>query len=66
MYVILLQETHFPSSYNPKFIHPTFPNFFLANAEYKIKGVAIIFSHNSYSNLSTRIHRAGFFWSKGR
>lgn len=45
--MILLQETHFPRSYCPKFIHPKFPNFYLANAENKTKGVAILFSHKS-------------------
>lgn len=38
--VLLLQETHFPQSYN----HTGFPQFFLANAEDKTKGVGIFLS----------------------
>lgn len=51
--VILLQETHFPRSYNAKFIHPKYPTFFLATAEDKTKRVAILFSHNSKFTLQT-------------
>lgn len=42
--VVLLQETHFPLRYTPSFLHAHFPVFYLANAENKTKGVAIIFS----------------------
>lgn len=44
MYVLLLQETHFPSSYNPSFIHQHYSHFYLANAENKTRGIAIFFS----------------------
>lgn len=40
----MLQETHFPARYCPKFLHSHFPQFFLASAENKKKGVAILFS----------------------
>lgn len=42
--ILLLQETHFPIRYSPKYIHPHFPQFHLASAKNKTKGVAIIFS----------------------
>lgn len=42
--VLLLQKTHFPISYKSTFIHQNYPQFFLANAENKTKGVAICFS----------------------
>lgn len=35
--VVLLQETHFSCMYNPSFVHNKFPNFYLANAQDKIK-----------------------------
>lgn len=44
MEVLLLQETHFPRSYNPSFVHLRFPQFFLANAEDKTRGVGIFLS----------------------
>ncbi|PIO40409.1 hypothetical protein AB205_0134110 [Aquarana catesbeiana] len=44
--IIMLQETHFPSRYSPKFLHPHFPQFFLASANNKTKGVAILISKN--------------------
>lgn len=39
--VLLLQETNFHKSYNSSFIHTKFPQFFLAKAEDKTKGVGI-------------------------
>lgn len=33
--ILVLQETHFPSSYKPTFIYQNFPLFYLANAENK-------------------------------
>lgn len=44
MAVVLLQETHFPIQYSPSFLHAHYPHFFLANAEDKTKGVAILFA----------------------
>lgn len=40
----MLQETHFPRWYIPSFLHAQFPKFYLANAEDKSKGVAILFA----------------------
>lgn len=37
----MLQETHFPTQYNPKFLHAYYPTFNLANAEYKTKEVIL-------------------------
>lgn len=45
--VLLLQETHFPKQYNLTFIHATFPQFYLANATDKTKGVGIFFAKNT-------------------
>lgn len=42
--IILLQETHFPKSYDPTFLHCDYPTFFLANADDKKRGVAILIS----------------------
>ena len=42
--VVMLQETHFPVRYSPTFLHQYFPQFYLASAENKTKGVAILFS----------------------
>ena len=42
--IVFLQETHFPRRYNPSFLHAYFPVFYLAKAENKTKGVAILFS----------------------
>lgn len=42
--VVLLQETHFPLRYTPLFLHAHYPVFYLANAENKTKGVAILFA----------------------
>lgn len=44
MAVVMIQETHFPSRYNPSFLHAQYPLFFLANAEDKTRGVAILFA----------------------
>lgn len=44
--VVMLQETHFPIRYSPSFLHATFPQFYLANAEDKTRGVAILFAKN--------------------
>lgn len=49
--VALLQETHFPKSYRPTFIHSKFPTFYLSNTDDKTKGVGIIFSHKSKFSL---------------
>lgn len=45
--IVLLQETHFPIRYSPRFLHSYYPSFFLANAPNKTKGVAILISKNS-------------------
>lgn len=42
--ILFLQETHFPIRYNPTFLHAQFPLFYLANAEDKTRGVAILIS----------------------
>lgn len=41
--VVLLQETHFPATYNPSFLHKTFTQFHFANAVNKTRGVAVCF-----------------------
>lgn len=38
--ILLLQETHFPKSFSPTFLHHNYPTFFLA----KKRGVAILLS----------------------
>lgn len=43
--ILFLQETHFPKTYRPTFLHARYPTFYLASAD-KTKGVAIIFSRN--------------------
>lgn len=49
--VVMVQETHFPKRYNPNFLHHNFPLFYLAKAEGKSKGIAILFSKSfSISN----------------
>lgn len=40
--IVLLQETRFPTSYTPPFLHCNFPTFYLANADSKKRGVAIL------------------------
>lgn len=40
--VVLLQETHFPTSYTPSFLHRNFPTFYLANTDSQKRGVAIL------------------------
>lgn len=42
--ILMIQETHFSRRYSPKFLHPHFPRFYLANAENKTRGVAILIS----------------------
>lgn len=62
--IVLLQETHFPASYNPTFLHRTFPTFFLANADTKKRGVAILLSKSTPFTLThtrSKIQRAGIF-----
>lgn len=44
----MLQETHFPASYQPKFLHKNFMNFHLANADNKTRGVAVCFSNKTH------------------
>lgn len=44
--ILFLQETHFPKTYSPSFIHSKFPRFYLANSDNKTKGVGIFFSCN--------------------
>lgn len=49
----MLQETHFPALYNPKFLDAYYPTFYLVNAANKTKGVAILFSkHSKFSPIS--------------
>lgn len=33
--IVLIQETHFPKSFNPTFHHQNYPTFFLANSDDK-------------------------------
>lgn len=48
--VPLLQETHFPMSYNLSFIHQHFPQFYFSNVENKTKVVVICVSkHLNFS-----------------
>lgn len=42
--VLLLQETHFQEQFNTVFLHHKYPAHYLANAEAKKMGVAILFS----------------------
>lgn len=50
MYILLLQETHFPVCYAPSFIHHKYAQFYLANAEDKMRVVAIFFAkHLNFS-----------------
>lgn len=53
--IVLLQETHFPASYTPTFLHRTFPTFFLANADTKKRGVAILLSKGTPFSLTHTI-----------
>lgn len=48
----MLQETHFPSRFSPSFLHARFPSFYLANAEDKTRGVAILFSKDCQFKVS--------------
>lgn len=49
------RETHFPKHFNPKCLHPRFPQFYLANAEDKTKGVGIFFSKRATFSPSQKI-----------
>lgn len=51
--ILLLQDTHFPKRYSLSFIHAKFPTFFLANADDKTKGVAILISQSCKFSLLT-------------
>lgn len=42
--ILLLQETHFPKSYTPSFLHQNYPTFFLANPDVKKRGVSVCIS----------------------
>lgn len=46
----MLQETHFPTRFSPSFPH--FPQFYLANAEDKTRGVAILFAKDCQFKVS--------------
>lgn len=60
--ILLLQETHFPGNFNPVFLHHKFPTIFLANAEVKKRGVAIIFSKTvSFSHSQMIKDREGHY-----
>lgn len=50
--VLLSQETHFPATHNPSFLHKNFTQFYLANAENKTRGVAICFSKRIHFSLT--------------
>lgn len=49
--ILLLQETHFPKTYTPSFIHAKCPTFYLANSDKKNKGVGIFFSRKTQFSL---------------
>lgn len=50
----LLQETHFPKSYTPSFLHQNYPTFFLANADVKKREVAVLISkHTPFTHSHT-------------
>lgn len=58
--IILLQETHFPNSYTLSFLHNRYPTFFLANADDKKRGIAILFSkRTSFAHSLTSIDKEG-------
>lgn len=40
----MIQEANFPARYSPKFLHYHFPNFYMASAVNKSKGVAVLFA----------------------
>lgn len=42
--ILFLQETHFPATYRPSFLHQRYLQIFLASTDNKTKGVAICFS----------------------
>ncbi|XP_077341249.1 uncharacterized protein LOC143986718 [Lithobates pipiens] len=49
----LLLETHFPSRYSPPFLHANYPQFFLANAENKTRGVAVLLARDCNFTLTS-------------
>lgn len=53
--VTLLQETHFPATYQPTFLHKNFAHFHLANAVNKTRGVAVCFSNKVHFSHSKTI-----------
>lgn len=60
--ILLLQETHFPATFTPKFLHQHYPQFFLASAQNKTKGVAVCFAkHINLSQLEVLIDPLGRF-----
>lgn len=65
--VIVLQETHFPIRYSPTFLYAHFPQFYLANAENKTKGLAITFLKNCKFNWisDTKDPEGRFLFSQG-
>lgn len=59
---LFLQETHFPTSYQPTFLHQYCPQFFLASANNKTKGVAICFAkHVNISESEAVLDPQGHF-----
>lgn len=60
--IVLIQETHFPIRYGPKFLHSHYPSFYIANAANKTKGVAVLFSkHSKFSYISDHKDPEGRF-----
>ena len=60
--IVMLQETHFPVRYSPTFIHSYFPQFYLASAENKTKGVAILISKKcTFVKISDTVDPEGRF-----
>lgn len=58
--VLLLQKTHFPSTFKPSFLHQRYPQFFIASAHNKTKEVAICFAkHINLSQPETLIDPQG-------
>lgn len=51
--ILLLQDTHFPTTFNPSFLHQHDSQFYLSNAVNKTKGVAICFSKHLNFSMST-------------
>lgn len=57
--IIMVQETHFPDRYSPTYLHHQYLLFYLAKAEGKSKGVAILFSKTC--NFSWQVNYKGIF-----